>query len=257
MRPLRARGVQSAFAAAAALLCLVLPAFAAAAVTVFAAASLKESLDSVAQAWQASGGEPVRVAYGASSALARQIAAGAPAEVFISADLDWMRYVESRGLVRGQPVKLLANDLVLIAPAGSAVKLRIEPGFDLARALAGGRLAIADPRAVPAGKYGRAALESLGAWNAVADHLAPAGDVRTALAMVARGEAPLGIVYSTDARAEPRVRVVGAFPAGSHPPIVYPLAELRTATAAGQRFAQFAASPAARAIWSRFGFGTP
>ncbi len=255
MRRPRVRWLQAAFAAGAAFLGALLPACAA--VTVFAAASLKESLDDVARVWRATGGEEVRVAYGASSALARQIAAGAPAQVFICADLAWMRYVEERALVRGTPVRLLANDLVLVAPAASSVKLRIVPGFDLAGALAGGRLAIADPRAVPAGKYGRAALESLGVWDAVADRLAPAGDVRTALAMVARAEAPLGIVYATDAKAEPRVRVVDAFPESSHPPVVYPLAELRDASPAAHAFAQFAASPPARAIWARYGFRAP
>jgi molybdate transport system substrate-binding protein len=224
---------------------------------VFAAASLKESLDDVARAFHARGGADPRIAYGASSALARQIEAGAPAELFLSADLDWVRYVEDRHLAAAPHVALLANDLVLVAPAASGARVKIAPDFDLAAALHGGRLAIADPRAVPAGKYARAALESLGAWRAVAPHLAPVADVRSALALVARGEAPLGVVYRTDALAEPRVRVVDAFPAASHPPIVYGMVEIRGAAPAARDFARFAASPEARAIWARHGFRTP
>jgi molybdate transport system substrate-binding protein len=258
--PRRSRSRRVARAAAGSLLALSLAAFscgACAAVLVFAAASLKESLDDVVTAYRAEGGDEVRVAYGATSALARQIEAGAPAQVFISAELDWMAYLRDRHHLKGPPVDLLSNDLVLIAPAASTVKLDIAHGFDLAGALRGGRLAVADPRAVPAGKYARAALESLGAWDAVQSHLAPTADVRGALALVARGAAPLGIVYRTDALAERRVRIVGTFPDSSHPPVVYGLAEIEGATPAAHGFAQFAASAPARAIWARHGFRLP
>ena len=211
----------------------------------------------MAGGWRSAGHAAPRIAYGASSALARQADAGAPAELFLSADLDWIDWLAKRGRLAAPPVRLLANDLVLIAPAASRVEIRIAPGFDLARALAGGRLAIADPRAVPAGRYARAALERLGAWKAIAPRLAPAGDVRAALALVARGEAPLGIVYRTDALAEPRVKVVATFPEASHPPIVYGMALLAGATADARAFAEYAASPPARAAWARHGFRFP
>ncbi len=243
-------------AALAAALAFCAPARAGA-LTVFAAASLRGSLDDVVQAFESAGGTQVRVSYGASSALARQIEAGAPAQLFICADLDWMDRVAAHGLLRGPGVALLTNSLVLIAPAASVPTLRIAPGFALAAALGGGRLAIADPRAVPAGKYARAALESLGAWTPVEARLAPAANVRAALALVARGEAPLGIVYRTDALAEPRVAVVDTFPASSHPPIVYPLGVLRGAPPAADELAAYLAGPAARTIWERHGFGAP
>jgi molybdate transport system substrate-binding protein len=225
--------------------------------TVFAAASLKEALDEAARAYEAASGQTVRISYGASSALARQVEAGAPAQVFISADEEWMDHVESRKLLKGARVNLLTNALVLIAPAGKAPKLRIGPGFALAAALGDGRLAVADTRAVPAGKYARAALESLGVWPQVQGRLAPAENVRAALALVARGETPLGIVYRTDAQAEPRVAVVDAFPASSHPAIVYPMGVLRDAPAAADDLAAFLSAPGTRAIWQRHGFGFP
>ncbi len=243
-----------AAAALAASLCA--PALAAT-LTVFAAASLKESLDEAARAFQASTGHAVRVSYGASSALARQIEAGAPAQLFISADQEWMDYVEARRLIDGPRVNLLANSLVLVAPAARIPRVRIEPGFALDAALGGGRLALADPKSVPAGKYARAALESLGVWDRVRERLAPAENVRAALALVARGEAPLGIVYRTDALAEPRVAIVDTFPASSHPPIVYPLAIVRGAPDAARELARFLAAPQARAVWRRHGFGFP
>ena len=211
----------------------------------------------MAGAWRAAGHAAPRIAYGASSALARQADAGAPAELFLSADLDWIDWLAQRRRLAGPPVRLLANDLVLVAPAASQAQVRIAPGVDLVRALAGGRLALADPRAVPAGRYARAALEGLGAWKAVEPHLAPAADVRGALALVARGEAPLGIVYRTDALAEPRVRVVAAFPESSHPPIVYGMALLAGAGADARAFAAYAASPPARTLWARHGFRFP
>jgi molybdate transport system substrate-binding protein len=226
-------------------------------ITVFAAASLKESLDDVARSWHADHAAPLRISYGASSALARLIDSGAPADLFLSADLDWARWLGERRRVRSPFVRLLANELVLIAPAASEVKLRIDPGFALGAALGDGRLALADPGSVPAGKYARAALVSLGVWKQVEHRLAPSGNVRSAMALVARAEAPLGIVYRTDALADSRVRIVDAFPATSHPPIVYALAETRTASPEAHGFALYAASPAARAIWARHGFGAP
>ena len=227
-------------------------------VTVFAAASLKESLDETARAFERASGHRVRVSYGASSALARQVEAGAPADLFASADTDWADYLEARGFARaGARANLLANDLVLVAPAASRVELAIAPGFALAAALGGGRLALADPRSVPAGKYARAALEAMGAWKDVEARIAPAGNVRSALAFVARGEAPLGIVYRTDALAEKAVRIVAAFPASSHPPIVYPFVVLARAGPAARELRDFCASPAARAIWLRHGFRVP
>ncbi|HEY4999927.1 MAG TPA: molybdate ABC transporter substrate-binding protein [Usitatibacter sp.] len=224
--------------------------------TVFAAASLKESLDEAARAYEGASGKRVRISYGASSTLARQIEAAAPAQVFISADEEWMDYVESRGLLKGARVNLLTNALVLIAPAAKAPGISIGPGFALAAALGNGRLAIADPKAVPAGKYARAALESLGVWAQVRDRIAPAENVRAALALVARAETPLGIVYRTDAQAEPRVAIVDTFPASSHPPIVYALAVLRGAPPAAEGFAAYL-SREALDIWRRHGFGIP
>ena len=224
--------------------------------TIFAAASLKESLDSIARAFETSSGHAVRVSYGASSALARQIEAGAPAHLFFSADEEWMDYVAKLGLIEGARVNLLTNALVLIAPGPGVPRLRIGPSFPLAAALGAGRLALADPGAVPAGRYARAALESLGVWEQVRERLAPAENVRAALTLVARGETPLGIVYRTDALAEPRVAIVDTFPAKSHRPIVYPMAVMRGAPPAAREFASFAASPAARTIWRWHGFGT-
>jgi molybdate transport system substrate-binding protein len=226
-------------------------------VDVYAAASLKEALDEAARSFERSTGHVVRISYAASSALAKQIEAGAPAQVFISADDDWMTYVESRSLLKRPRLNLLTNTLVLVAPATRAPKLRVGPGFALAAALGDGRLALADPRSVPAGKYARAALESLGVWRQVQGKLAPAENVRAALVLVARGEAPLGIVYGSDAKAEPRVAVVDTFPASSHPAIVYPLGILRDAGAAGERLAAFLAAPAMRDVWRRHGFGFP
>jgi molybdate transport system substrate-binding protein len=194
-------------------------------VVVFAAASLKNALDDINEAWRRGSGKGVTVSYAASSTLAKQIENGAPADLFISADLDWMDYLETRKLIKPQSRSdLLGNSIVLIAPAGSAVKLTITPGFALAAALGGGRLAMADPAAVPAGRYGKAALEKLGVWPSVADRVAAAENVRAALLLVARGEAPLGIVYSTDAAVESGVRIVDTFPPDTHPPIVYPIA---------------------------------
>jgi molybdate transport system substrate-binding protein len=219
---------------------------------VFAAASLKNALDEVASL---SPSKPA-ISYGASSALARQIENGAPAQVFISADLEWMDYLESKRLIRSETRRnLLGNGLVLISPAGSAARIEVRPGFALAEMLGGGRLALGDPAHVPAGKYAKAALEKLGVWDAVSGKLAPSENVRVALALVARGETPLGIVYATDAYAEPKVRVVATFPDGLHAPIVYPVALTAAAkdpAAAG--FLALLSSPAARKVFEKHGF---
>jgi len=225
-------------------------------VTVFAAASLKEALDAQAKQFETSSGDKVVVSYGASNALSKQIEAGAPAAVFISADLDWMDYLDSRKLLaRASRVDLLRNSLVLIVPAGSRSSLKIGANFALADALGADRLAMANPDSVPAGKYGKAALEFLEVWPAVADKVARAENVRAALLFVSRGEAPLGIVYRTDAAADKNVRIVGAFPANSHPAIIYPAALLAAGKSpdAGKYFA-FLKSPEAAAVFKKHGF---
>jgi molybdate transport system substrate-binding protein len=194
-------------------------------ILLFAAASLKNALDDIDQTWQRDTGKPVTASYAASSTLAKQIENGAPADLFISADTQWMDYLDQRALLKpGSRSDLLGNTLVLIAPAKSDVALTVAPGFPLAATLGDGRLAMADPASVPAGKYGKAALEKLGVWPSVANRIAAAENVRAALLLVARGEAPLGIVYATDAAVEPGVRIVATFPPDTHPPIVYPIA---------------------------------
>jgi molybdate transport system substrate-binding protein len=201
------------------------PAAAAQDVTVFAAASLKNALDAISAAWKAEAGKEAIISYAASSALAKQIEEGAPADVFISADLDWMAYLSERNLIRPDTeVRLLGNRIVLIAPADSTATAEIASGFDLAGLLGAGKLAMANVDSVPAGKYGKEALTKLGLWDSVSAHIVQADNVRAALAFVAQGEAPLGIVYQTDANAEPGVKVIAAFPADSHAPIVYPVA---------------------------------
>jgi molybdate transport system substrate-binding protein len=193
-------------------------------VVVFAAASLKNALDAIAADFEKQTGKRVAVSYAASSALARQIEQGAPADVFVSADLDWMDYLQARNLIKTETRRnLVGNRIVLVAPAAKAGDVELKPGA-LAAALGGGRLAMANVAAVPAGKYGKAALERLGLWSEAAGRLAQAENVRAALAFVARAETPLGIVYESDAKAEPGVRVVARFPETSHPPIVYPAA---------------------------------
>jgi molybdate transport system substrate-binding protein len=225
-------------------------------VVVFAAASLKNALDDAVGAYQRHQGDKMSVSYAASSALAKQIESGAPADLFISADLDWMDYVEERNLIKPKTRKnLLGNHLVLVAPVGSDIKVEIKPGFPLASLLKGGRLAIADPNLVPAGKYGKAALEKLGVWASIADKLAPADNVRSALFFVSRQESPLGVVYQTDAIADPGTKVVGVFPEETHPPIIYPIA----LTAAGKstdaaKFLAFLESAAAKPFFEKQGF---
>ena len=237
-------------------ICLGAPALAAGqTVTVFAAASLKNALDDVGAAYMAKTGNEAKFSYAASSALARQIEQGAPADVFVSADADWMNYVAGKGLIVADTRRdLWTNNLALIAPADSAVKLKIEPGMPLAQALGDGRLSIAG-LTVPAGKYAQASLTSLGVWDSVKDKLAPADNVRAALAFVAQGEAPLGIVYDTDAKIEPKVRIVGLFPASSHPPIVYPGAVVAASTnPAAAGFVTFLQGSQASGILRKYGF---
>jgi molybdate transport system substrate-binding protein len=224
-------------------------------VVIFAAASLKNALDEIALAWKP-GAQGLSLAYGASSTLARQIENGAPAQVFISADRDWMDYLAKRKLVKPETRKdLLGNALVLIAPAASRAAIEVKPGFPLAALLGNGRLAIADPQSVPAGRYAKAALESLGVWPSVQSKIAPAENVRAALALVARGEAPLGIVYRSDTFDEPKVRIVATFSASTHTPIVYPAALTASARDPGAAaFLAFLSSPVARSVFAKHGF---
>jgi molybdate transport system substrate-binding protein len=225
-------------------------------VLVFAAASLKNALDAIVGDWQRETGKHATVAYAASSTLAKQIENGAPADLFISADRDWMDFLEhSKQVDAKSRVDLLGNRLVLIAPKNSKIDLVIRPAFDLAGPLGGGRLAMADPAAVPAGLYGKAALETLGVWSSVANRIASAENVRAGLLLVARGEAPLGIVYQTDAAAEPGVRIVAAFPPDTHPPIVYPMALTAASThPEAPALAAYLRGPAARAVFQGQGF---
>jgi len=226
-------------------------------VTVFAAASLKNALDEVAANYQEDTGKSVLISYAGSSALAKQIEAGAPADIFFSADLAWMDYVAERNLIRKDTREtLLGNAIVLVAPADAGISVTIEPGMDLVAALgAHGHLAMANVESVPAGRYGKASLESLGIWDAVAPHVVQADNVRAALAFVATGEAPLGIVYQTDANSEPKVNVVGAFPADSHPPILYPVAMTASSRNPDARaFFDYLRSDKAKPAYERQGF---
>ena len=223
--------------------------------TVFAAASLTDALGKLGDEFTSATGVPVRISFASSSIIARQIEAGAGAEVFVSADQEWMDYLEQRGLIQKSSRRnLLGNRLALIAPADSKISLTIAPGFPLAAALGSGRLATGDPDIVPVGRYARGALTSLGVWNDVVGRLVRAEDVRVALAYVARGEAPLGIVYATDARIDKRVRLVGLFPADSHLPIMYPVALTARAGGDAARFVEFIGSDAARATFESYGF---
>jgi molybdate transport system substrate-binding protein len=225
-------------------------------VVIFAAASLKNALDDIAGQWQRETGKKVVVSYAASNTLIKQIEQGAPADIFISADLDWMDYGQQKDLIKPDSrSNLLGNRLVLIAPKDSSVSAIIQPGFDLAALLKGGRLAMGNVDAVPAGKYGKASLEKLGVWDSVKDKIAQAESVRAALLFVSRGEAPLGIVYQTDAAADPNVKIVGTFPENTHPPIIYPVALTKESTNAdAQAFLNYLRSPAARAAFERQGF---
>lgn len=224
--------------------------------TVFAAASLKGSLDKAAKLYESKTGVKVAISFAASSALAKQIEAGAPADIFLSADLKWMSYLVDKGAVKKeQVVKLLGNRLVLVGSPDFAKPLTIAKNFPLAEALGDGRIAMGEPKSVPAGKYGREALDHYGVWKAVEPKVAAADNVRAALQLVARGEAPLGIVYETDAKAEAGVKVVGIFPEESHAPIIYPIAPVAASTnKAAQDFLSFLNGADAQEIFKQAGF---
>jgi molybdate transport system substrate-binding protein len=224
--------------------------------TVFAAASMKNALDDIDAAYTAKTGIKIVASYAASSALAKQIEQGAPADVFASADTDWMDYaIGKKNINESTRVNLLGNSIVLIAPKDSSIdKVTIGPGFDLAKLAGDGKIASGDVKAVPVGKYTKAALEKLRAWQAAEPKFAMAESVRAALTLVARGEAVLGIVYSTDAKIEPGVKIVGTFQADSHPAIIYPVAATTTANAEAADYLTFLRSPAAKAIFERYGF---
>jgi molybdate transport system substrate-binding protein len=227
-------------------------------VVVFAAASTTNALNEIAELYAARKLGRIKSSFASSSTLAKQIESGAPADLFLSADLKWMDYLEEKNLiVKESRFDLLSNRIVLIVPAGSAVKqINVTPGLVLTAVLGtDGRLAIGDPEHVPAGRYGRKALETLGAWDQVKDRLAPMKDVRAALVLVERAEAPLGLVYSTDAAISRKVRVAGDFPADSHPPIVYPVAAVSGGKIAeAKQFLDFLRSPEARAVFGKYGF---
>jgi molybdate transport system substrate-binding protein len=222
---------------------------------VFAAASLTNVVGELSTAWSARSGVPVKNSFASSSVLARQIEAGGNADAFISADQEWMDYLQSRNLI-DKPTRrnLVGNRLVLIAPAESKLELRIAPGFDLAGALGKQRLATGDPDTVPAGRYARSALVSLGIWDEIQDRLVRADNVRSAMTFVALGEVPLGIVYATDARVDSKVRIVDTFPENTHPPITYPGAAIKGSRERAREFLEFLASPQARDIWVKHGF---
>jgi molybdate transport system substrate-binding protein len=224
--------------------------------TVFAAASMKNALDDVDAAFTKKSGIAVAVSYAASSALIKQIEEGAPADVFVSADLDWMDYGSQKKLVQDNTrMNLLGNRLVLIAPKDSQIgNITIGPNVDLAKIAGDGRIVTADVRAVPAGKYAKAAFEKLGIWSAIEPKLAMAENVRAALTLVARGEGVLGIVYETDAKVEPNVKIVGVFPEDSHPPIVYPVALTTTAKANAAGYLEYLRSQTAKSIFEHYGF---
>jgi molybdate transport system substrate-binding protein len=222
---------------------------------VFAAASLSNVLGEISPAWEKSSGVPAKLSFAASSVLARQIEAGARADVFISADQEWMDYLQSRNLIdKTSRRNLVGNRLVLIAPADSKLELKIASGFNLAEALGNGRLAAGDPHTVPAGRYARSALTSLGVWDEIADRLVRADNVRGAMLFASRGEVPLGIVYATDAAVDSKVRVIDMFPASTHAPITYPAAAVRGAGSEAAAFVAYLGGDEARAAWRKFGF---
>lgn len=224
-------------------------------VTVYAAASLTNVLNDLGAEFERRTQVPVRFSFAASSLLAKQIEAGTKADVFVSADEEWMDYLSARKLIRASTrVDVAANRLVLVAPADSTVQLKIAPHFPLAAALGAGRLATGDPASVPVGRYAQAALTKLGVWASVERKIAGAENVRTALAFVSRGEAPLGIVYATDAKIDPKVRVVDTFPPDSHAPITYPAAVVESARPGADAFVRFLASADAQAVFARYGF---
>jgi molybdate transport system substrate-binding protein len=224
--------------------------------TVFAAASMKNALDDVNAAYTQKTGTKIVASYAASSALAKQIEQGAPADIFVSADLDWMDYGSQKKVIKDDTrVNLLGNKIVLVAPKDSKITdVKIGPGFDLAGLAGDGRIATGDVQAVPVGKYAKAALEKLGSWEKAAPKFAMAESVRAALALVARGEAVLGIVYETDAKVEPGVKIVGAFPEDSHPPIIYPVAATTVAKPEASNYIAFLRSSTAKTIFEKYGF---
>ncbi|HYM35026.1 MAG TPA: molybdate ABC transporter substrate-binding protein [Steroidobacteraceae bacterium] len=223
--------------------------------TVFAAASLTDALKEVSDAYVKDGGVPTRLSFGSSSALARQIEAGAKADVFFSADIDWVDYLQARNLIAPSTRKnILSNRLVLIAAADNKINLRIAPNFALATAIGKGRLATGDPDSVPVGRYARSALMKLGVWDQIAGRVVRADNVRVALEYVARGEATLGIVYTTDALIEKKVRIVDTFPVNTHLPIVYPIVLTRSASPAAKSYEAFVAGSEAAAIFKKYGF---
>jgi molybdate transport system substrate-binding protein len=225
--------------------------------TVFAAASLTDVLGELGKAYTAQSGNPVRFSFASSAALARQVESGAPADVFVSADQDWMDFLADRRLIAtATRADIVTNSLVLVAPADSRIQLTIAPGFALAQALGrNGRIATGDPDAVPVGRYAKAALTRLGVWDSVADRIIAADNVRTALNFVALGEAPLGIVYATDAHGNDRVRVVARFPGNTHDPITYPAAATSRGGAQAADFVAFLRTDEARSIFRKYGFG--
>jgi molybdate transport system substrate-binding protein len=225
-------------------------------IIIFAAASLTDALGEIDKAYTARTGVEVKASFAASSALARQIESGARAEVFFSADEEWMDYLAQRNLLQPRTRHdVIGNRLVMVAPVDSTAKVDIKPNFSIANILGdNGRVATGDPDSVPVGKYAQAALTRLGIWDTIAPRLVRAENVRAALAYVARGEAKLGIVYSTDAQAEKRVRVVGIFPADSHTPIRYPIAATTSATAEGAKYVDFVRSQASQEIFGKYGF---
>ncbi len=239
-----------------ALLSFAGPASAQDALTVFAAASMKNAVDDINAEFTKATGIKVSASYAASSALAKQIENAAPADIFASADLEWMDYVAQKKLIKDDTrVNLLGNKLVLIAPKDSKIgNVAIAKGFDLAKLAGGERIAFADVRAVPAGKYAKAALESLGSWAAAEPKAAMAENVRAALALVSRGETPLGIVYETDAKIDPGVKIVGTFPEGSHPAITYPVAVTATAKPDAMKYLAYLRSQNAKIIFEKYGF---
>jgi len=229
--------------------------------TVFAAASMKNALDDIDAAYTRKSGVRITVSYGPSSGLARQIEQGAPADVFISADTDWMDYaIGKKSINEPSRINLLGNSIVLIAPKDSKTDnanigpVNIGPGFDIAKLAGDGKIATGDVKSVPAGKYAKAALEKLGSWQSAAPKFAMADNVRAALTLVARGEASLGIVYSTDARIEPGVKIIGTFPADSHPAIIYPIAATTTARPEAADYLAFLRSTAAKNVFEKYGF---
>ena len=224
--------------------------------TVFAAASMKNALDDIDAAYTAKSGVKIVASYAASSALAKQIEQGAPADVLVSADTDWVDYATAKKTINEPTrVNLLGNSLVLIAPQDSKIdRVAIGPGFDLAKLAGDGKIATGDVKAVPSGKYAKAALEKLGSWQAAEPKFAMTDNVRAALTLVARGEAALGIVYSTDAKVEPGVKIVGTFPADSHPAIVYPVAATASAKPEATGYLAFLRSSIAKTIFEKYGF---